>query len=50
MKEEDSCKKILLDKKGMICWVPVAYSYNPSYSGGRDQEDLAKKKKGWWWW
>jgi hypothetical protein len=21
------------------CWVPVAHAYNPSYSGGRDQED-----------
>jgi hypothetical protein len=21
------------------CWVPVAHAYNPSYSGGKDQED-----------
>jgi hypothetical protein len=24
-------------------WVPVAHAYNPSYSGGRDQEDLSSK-------
>jgi hypothetical protein len=23
--------------------VPVAHTYNPSYSGGRDQEDLSSK-------
>jgi hypothetical protein len=26
--------------QGLVaCWGLVAYSYNPSYSGGRDQED-----------
>jgi hypothetical protein len=24
-------------------WVPVAHAYNPSYSGGRDQEDHCLK-------
>jgi hypothetical protein len=24
-------------------WAPVAHSYNPSYSGGRDQEDCGLK-------
>jgi hypothetical protein len=24
-------------------WVPVAHAYNPSYSGGRDQEDHSSK-------
>jgi hypothetical protein len=24
-------------------WVPVAYTCNPSYSGGRDQEDQDSK-------
>jgi hypothetical protein len=26
-----------------FCWVPVAHSCNPSYSGGRDQEDCVSK-------
>jgi hypothetical protein len=26
-----------------MSWVPVAHAYNPSYSGGRDQEDRALK-------
>jgi hypothetical protein len=30
-------------KKGVTCWVPMAYGYNPSYSGGRDQEDHGLK-------
>jgi hypothetical protein len=25
------------------CWVPEAHAYNPSYSGGRDQEDHGSK-------
>jgi hypothetical protein len=25
-----------------ICWVPVAHTCNPSYSGGRDQERSLK--------
>jgi hypothetical protein len=24
-------------------WAPVAHAYNPSYSGGRDQEDCGSK-------
>jgi hypothetical protein len=27
-------------KKKLLSQVPVAHSYNPSYSGGRDQEDF----------
>jgi hypothetical protein len=26
-----------------ICQPPVAHTYNPSYSGGRDQEDCSSK-------
>jgi hypothetical protein len=26
-----------------LSWVPVAHTYNPSYSGGRDQEDHGSK-------
>jgi hypothetical protein len=26
-----------------ICWGPVAQAYNPSFSGGRDQEDQGSK-------
>jgi hypothetical protein len=25
------------------CWAPVVHTCNPSYSGGRDQEDLSLK-------
>jgi hypothetical protein len=25
------------------CWEPVAHAYNPSYVGGRDQEDQGSK-------
>jgi hypothetical protein len=28
---------------GIICWAPVAHTCNPSYSGGRDQEDGISK-------
>jgi hypothetical protein len=27
----------------MCCWMPVAHACNPSYSGGRDQEDRGSK-------
>jgi hypothetical protein len=27
----------------ILCWVPVAHTYNPHYSGGRDQEDHGSK-------
>jgi hypothetical protein len=32
----------MLSKKE-CSWVPVAHTYNPSYSGGRDQEDCGLK-------
>jgi hypothetical protein len=28
---------------GYISWAPVAHTCNPSYSGGRDQEDCGSK-------
>jgi hypothetical protein len=43
-----------------MCWAPVTHTCNPSYSGGRDQEDGVRNqfarpylkkpitKKGWW--
>jgi hypothetical protein len=44
--------------KSWASWMLVAHAYNPSYSGGRDQEDRGLKldlilkipitKKGWW--
>jgi hypothetical protein len=30
-------------KNEAYCWVPVAHACNPSYSGGRDQEDHGLK-------
>jgi hypothetical protein len=30
-------------KKTKAGWAPVAHSYNPSYSGGRHQEDCDSK-------
>jgi hypothetical protein len=30
-------------KKEKISWVPLAHACNPSYSGGRDQEDRGSK-------
>jgi hypothetical protein len=30
-------------KKLFLSLAPVAYAYNPSYSGGRDQKDHASK-------
>jgi hypothetical protein len=30
-------------KKQKLSWVLVAQAYNPSYSGGRDQEDYGSK-------
>jgi hypothetical protein len=29
--------------KHTCSWAPVDYTYNPSYSGGRDQEDCCSK-------
>jgi hypothetical protein len=33
----------LLNKKKMFAWAPVAHTYNPSYLGGRDQENQSLK-------
>jgi hypothetical protein len=30
-------------KKNKTSWTPLAHTYNPSYSGGRDQEDHGSK-------
>jgi hypothetical protein len=30
-------------KKTSICWAPVTHAYNPSYIGGRDQENSGSK-------
>jgi hypothetical protein len=30
-------------KNSVLCQVLVAHTYNPSYSGGRDQENLGSK-------
>jgi hypothetical protein len=30
-------------KKKILGWVPVAHACNPSYSGGRDEEDRGSK-------
>jgi hypothetical protein len=32
-----------LFKNYFLSWALVVYAYNPSYSGGRDQEDLGLK-------
>jgi hypothetical protein len=37
-----NCKKLFL-KKAKMLRAPVAHAYNPSYSGGRDQEDHGSK-------
>jgi hypothetical protein len=33
----------LIPKQLYLCQVPVAHTYNPGYSGNRDQEDLGSK-------
>jgi hypothetical protein len=33
----------LINQKELESWVPVAHAYNPSYSGGTDQEDQGLK-------
>jgi hypothetical protein len=33
------CQKKPQKTKNLLGWTPVAHAYNPSYSGGRDQED-----------
>jgi hypothetical protein len=35
--------KFYLLKKAGLSWALVAYTCNPSYSGGRDQEDRGSK-------
>jgi hypothetical protein len=37
---------ICLLKRKESCWVLVAHSCNPSYSGGRDQENGSSKSAG----
>jgi hypothetical protein len=32
-----------LNSRITSCWVLVAHAYNPSYSGGRDQEECSSK-------
>jgi hypothetical protein len=34
---------VYLTSKTMLCQAPVAHACNPSYSGGRDQEDSSLK-------
>jgi hypothetical protein len=36
----------LIAIKSIFCKVLVAHAYNPSYSGGRDQEDGSSKSAG----
>jgi hypothetical protein len=36
-------KKKIIIKKWIACWVLVAHACNPTYSGGRDQEDCDSK-------
>jgi hypothetical protein len=36
-------RKNLRSRNG--CWTPVAHTYNPSYLGGRDQEDHGSQKR-----
>jgi hypothetical protein len=35
----DTCVKFP-EKANLSTWAPVAHAYNPSYSRGRDQENL----------
>jgi hypothetical protein len=35
---EKSNKSVDKQREKRDCWMPVAHTYNPSYSGGRDQE------------
>jgi hypothetical protein len=37
-------KRKLIKKEVLLCQVLVAHAYNPSYSGGRDQEDQGSKR------
>jgi hypothetical protein len=42
-KNDTSKNTVRLTSKTCSSWVPVAHTYNPSYSGGRDQEDHSSK-------
>jgi hypothetical protein len=37
------CRKPWFHSTPSKCWAPVVYACNPSYSGGRDQEDCGSK-------
>jgi hypothetical protein len=37
--EDDWIIGVTQSRMGLVCWVPVVYTYNPSYLGGGDQED-----------
>jgi hypothetical protein len=39
-------KKALLKHQCVACLAQMSHSYNPSYSGGRDQEDHSLKPAG----
>jgi hypothetical protein len=41
--EINMLNEISQDQKAKYCWAPVAHTCNPSYSGGRDQEDCSLK-------
>jgi hypothetical protein len=38
-----TCPKVEDNSKISLSWVLMAHASNPSYSGGRDQEDLSLK-------
>jgi hypothetical protein len=38
-----TCSSLIKKKKKAISRAPVAHIYNPSYSGGRDQEDQSSR-------
>jgi hypothetical protein len=37
------CKQEALSSNPSTSWVQVVHAYNPTYSGGRDQEDIGSK-------
>jgi hypothetical protein len=44
-------KHLQTQRESMLSLVPVAHTYNPSYSGGRDQEDHGSQPaqaNSWW--
>jgi hypothetical protein len=40
---QNTCQKKKKKERKKKCWAPVAHAYNPSYSGGTDQEDHSLK-------